>query len=72
VTKLVLFLLQLYHRYLSPSLGPHVCRFTPTCSVYTYQAISKYGILYGSFLGIKRVIRCNPLTPGGHDPLPNK
>ncbi len=71
MTKFVLFLIRLYHLSLSPSLGPHICRFTPSCSIYTYQAISKYGILQGSFLGLKRVLRCHPWHPGGFDPLPS-
>ncbi len=46
------------------------CRFTPTCSRYTYTAIEKYGALKGSYIGIKRIMRCNPLSKGGFDPVP--
>lgn len=46
-----------------------VCRFTPTCSEYTYQAIEKYGVIKGSWLGLKRIVRCNPWNKGGYDPL---
>ena len=46
------------------------CRFTPTCSHYTYQAVEKYGVLKGLYLGFKRILRCNPLFKGGFDPLP--
>jgi len=46
-----------------------VCRFRPTCSEYTYQAIKKYGVATGSLIGIKRVIRCHPWNKGGYDPL---
>ncbi|PIS21535.1 membrane protein insertion efficiency factor YidD [candidate division WWE3 bacterium CG_4_10_14_0_2_um_filter_42_7] len=49
--------------------GVKICRFTPTCSEYTYQAIEKYGVLKGGFLGIKRIVRCNPFFKGGSDPL---
>ncbi|MBN2543942.1 membrane protein insertion efficiency factor YidD [bacterium] len=49
---------------------PKVCRFEPTCSVYSYQAIQKYGVFHGLFLSIKRIIRCNPFCRGGYDPVP--
>jgi len=46
------------------------CKFYPSCSEYTYQAINKYGIAKGAWLGLKRLVRCHPLAKGGHDPLP--
>ncbi len=46
------------------------CRFTPTCSRYTYEAVDKYGALKGSYLGLKRILRCNPWSKGGFDPVP--
>ena len=49
---------------------PPTCRFTPVCSNYTIQAIEKYGLMKGSWMGIKRIVRCNPFNPGGHDPVP--
>lgn len=49
---------------------PPVCRFTPSCSHYTLQAIQKYGLIKGAWMGIKRIVRCNPFNPGGHDPVP--
>lgn len=48
-----------------------ICRFTPTCSAYTYEAVEKYGSLKGLFLGLKRIIRCHPWSKGGYDPLPS-
>lgn len=63
--KILLKLLTIYHRYFSIS----GCRYLPTCSVYTYQAIEKYGILRGCFLGGKRILRCHPFAKGGNDPL---
>jgi len=50
-------------------LTDKVCRFTPTCSEYTYQAIDKYEVIKGSFLGLKRIVRCHPWNKGGYDPL---
>jgi putative membrane protein insertion efficiency factor len=47
-----------------------ICRFRPTCSVYTYQAVEKYGAFRGLLLGLRRIIRCHPWSRGGYDPLP--
>ena len=58
-----------YQYVISPMLG-HNCRFFPTCSEYTCQAIERYGIAKGSWLGIKRSSRCHPWHPGGVDPVP--
>ncbi|MBU1202611.1 membrane protein insertion efficiency factor YidD [Patescibacteria group bacterium] len=74
--KLVLKLIRLYQKTLSPDTGwfkvfyPHgYCRFYPHCSEYGYQAIDKYGLLKGGSKAVWRVIRCNPLSSGGHDPV---
>ena len=64
-----LCLIRLYQLTLSPLLPPS-CRFTPSCSHYTYEAIDKYGLIKGSWLGFKRILRCNPFNPGGYDPVP--
>ena len=58
-----------YQRTLSPLLGP-VCRFEPSCSKYTVQAIQKYGALRGGLMGAWRILRCNPFGKGGYDPVP--
>jgi putative membrane protein insertion efficiency factor len=67
--RLGLALIKGYQRTLSPLLGGH-CRFYPSCSEYTYQAIEKYGLLKGIGLGAKRLCKCHPLHPGGIDPVP--
>lgn len=61
-------LIRLYQRFISPMKVIPSCRFYPTCSEYTLQAIEKYG-LKGIWLGFKRIIRCHPFNPGGYDPL---
>lgn len=60
-----------YKRFLSPLL-PSACRFQPTCSVYAYQAIEAYGAGKGTWMGLRRLMRCHPLNPGGYDPVPPK
>ena len=67
--RIALLLLRFYKRFLSPLLPP-MCRFEPTCSVYTMQAVEKYGVLRGVWLGVKRLGRCHPFNPGGWDPVP--
>ncbi|HUT20189.1 MAG TPA: membrane protein insertion efficiency factor YidD [Anaerolineae bacterium] len=65
----VLWLIRVYQRTVSGLLPPS-CRFIPSCSEYTYQAIEKHGLLKGTWLGLRRVSRCHPLNPGGYDPVP--
>nr|WP_290669336.1 membrane protein insertion efficiency factor YidD [Ardenticatena sp.] len=67
--SIALWLIRFYQRYISPLTGPS-CRFQPTCSQYTYEAIEKYGFVKGMWLGIKRILRCHPFHPGGYDPVP--
>ena len=66
----VLLLLRSYKRWISPLLGQH-CRFHPSCSSYTAQAVERFGVARGLWLGTKRIARCHPLHPGGHDPVPD-
>ena len=68
IKKVVLFLIRIYQKI--SRYTPKVCRFTPTCSEYMFQAIEKYGIIKGGWLGIKRICRCHPYNPGGYDPVP--
>jgi uncharacterized protein len=63
-------LIRLYQLTLSRLLPADTCRFEPSCSRYTYQAIDKYGLFKGSWMGFKRILRCNPFNPGGYDPVP--
>jgi uncharacterized protein len=65
---LVLDLLWLYKACVSPFL-PAACRFEPTCSDYAREAVRRYGALKGTFMGIKRILRCQPFCAGGHDPV---
>lgn len=64
----LLFLLRMYQALVSPLLPPS-CRFTPTCSAYAMEAIKKYGALRGSYLGLRRLLRCHPFHSGGYDPV---
>ena len=66
---LVLKVIKVYQKYVSPMLGPS-CRFHPTCSEYAFQAIETYGVLRGGLLAVKRILKCNPWGGSGTDPLP--
>lgn len=66
--RVIVTLIRLYQRYLSPLLPPS-CRFTPSCSQYTIEAISRYGLLKGSLMGVWRILRCHPFSKGGWDPV---
>jgi len=67
--QMLLLLVRGYQRLISPMFPPS-CRFTPSCSQYSYDAISKHGIVKGLWLSVKRIGRCNPWNPGGYDPVP--
>jgi len=74
---IILKFIRIYQKIISPDHGGilsyfkplGVCKFRPTCSDYTYQAVEKHGMLKGVFLGLKRIIRCHPFSSGGWDPL---
>ena len=66
---LLLQLIRFYQKFISPALPPS-CIYSPTCSHYTYEAIQKYGALKGSYMGLRRIMRCHPWAQGGHDPVP--
>lgn len=66
--KCVITIIKVYQKFISPQLGKN-CRYYPTCSEYTIQAVDKYGIIKGSILGIIRILKCNPFSKGGVDKL---
>jgi len=65
---LITALIKLYRYMISPLL-PNSCRFTPSCSEYSLEAVSKHGALKGSYLSFKRILKCHPFHPGGYDPV---
>ena len=68
--RVLLRLIRFYQRRISPLKGHPTCRFLPTCSEYAYEAVSKYGVMKGGWLAVRRVLRCNPFCKGGYDPVP--
>ena len=69
VARVLLALVGGYRRWISPLLGPR-CRFAPSCSAYAAQALAVHGAARGSWLAVRRIARCHPFHPGGHDPVP--
>ncbi|HHU90903.1 MAG TPA: membrane protein insertion efficiency factor YidD [Clostridiaceae bacterium] len=67
--RLVIGVIKLYRRYLSPLKRKPTCRFYPTCSQYALEAVTKYGALKGVYLAIIRILKCHPFHPGGYDPV---
>ncbi len=69
--KILIFIINGYQKHISSwlDLKGIKCKYYPTCSEYTKQAIEKYGVIKGSLLGIKRILKCNPFSKGGYDPL---
>ena len=61
-----------YRRFLSPLKGQSSCRYTPTCSAYAMDAVEEWGILCGTLLAVLRILRCNPFSRGGYDPVPRR
>jgi len=67
--RFILVPVRLYRRFISP-LKPPTCRFYPTCSYYMIEAVERYGAVKGTWMGIRRILRCHPFSRGGYDPVP--
>ncbi len=67
----VIFLIRIYQNTLSPIIGKN-CKYIPTCSEYTIEAVRRFGVRRGILLGINRILRCNPMAKGAYDPVPDK
>ena len=70
INNILIGLINIYRKYMSPMKRTPSCRFIPTCSQYAIEALQKYGPLKGSFLAVKRILRCNHFSKGGYDPVP--
>jgi putative membrane protein insertion efficiency factor len=71
ISRILIGVIRGYQRMVSPLLGHH-CRFYPSCSQYGIEAITRFGMVKGCWLTLKRVLKCHPLNPGGNDPVPPK
>ena len=69
MSRVLMLLVRVYRYAFSPMLGTH-CRFHPSCSAYALEAFDRHGAAWGVWLAVKRVLRCHPWHPGGHDPVP--
>ncbi|HHU75209.1 MAG TPA: membrane protein insertion efficiency factor YidD [Clostridiales bacterium] len=70
IRKLLLLLIKIYQKYISPLKKTSSCIYTPSCSYYAVEAIEKYGTVKGTYLALKRILRCHPFHKGGYDPVP--
>lgn len=68
ISKMMIWMIRLYQRVISPSIGAH-CKYLPTCSQYAVEAITRYGALKGGLMASWRILRCNPFSHGGYDPV---
>ncbi len=72
IKKAMIRLVKFYQKAISPYKGRSYCNFYPTCSQYAIEAIERYGTFRGGFMALKRILRCNPFSKGGYDPVPFK
>lgn len=69
--KIIIALIRFYQLALSPLKQP-ACRFSPTCSQYSIEAIERFGVIKGTYLSVRRILKCHPFHEGGYDPVPEK
>ncbi|PID27978.1 MAG: membrane protein insertion efficiency factor YidD [Candidatus Cloacimonadota bacterium] len=69
MNSIIIFTIRIYQKFISPVLPPS-CRFTPTCSNYAIMSFKKHSFFKALFLSVKRILKCHPFHPGGHDPVP--
>lgn len=71
IKNFLIYIIKKYQKYISPTLSLYSkCPYIPSCSNYSIEALKKHGVIYGSVLTIWRLVRCNPFTKGGYDPVP--
>ena len=71
IKRILILLVRFYRKFISPIKGNTHCRFTPTCSMYAIEALEKYGAIKGTYLSVKRILRCHPFSKhSGYDPVP--
>ena len=68
--KILIKLIRIYRKYISPLKGRGTCIYYPTCSQYAIEALEKYGVVKGTYLAVRRILRCHPFHKGGYDPVP--
>ena len=68
--QVLIQLIKIYRKYISPLKGRPTCIYYPTCSQYAIEALEKYGVVKGTYLAVKRILRCHPFHKGGYDPVP--
>lgn len=70
IKRVLIIIIKLYRKFISPLKGRPSCIYTPSCSLYAIKALEKYGLFKGSYLAIRRILRCHPFREGGYDPVP--
>jgi len=68
--RILIEIVKLYRKYISPMKRVPTCRFAPTCSEYALEALQRYGAIKGSYLSVRRILKCHPFHKGGFDPVP--